>query len=78
MRTAYDLFTSMGMSAFAERTTRELPATGENVRRRTADATDDPTARELLIVRLVREGLTNPEIETRLFLSPRTVEWHLR
>jgi ATP/maltotriose-dependent transcriptional regulator MalT len=75
---AHDLFSSMGMKAFAERAARELMATGENVRKRIYDTTPDLTAQETLIIRLVREGLTNPEIGTRLYLSPRTVEWHLR
>jgi DNA-binding NarL/FixJ family response regulator len=77
LRTAHDLFAEIGMEAFAERTRRELQATGETVRRREADARDDLTAQEAQIARLAREGLTNPEIGSQLFLSPRTVEWHL-
>src|SRR5207245_1317860 len=68
----------MEVSAFAERARRELLATGEKTRRRTAPADGSLTAQEAQIVRLVKEGLTNPEIGTRLFLSARTVEWHLR
>jgi DNA-binding NarL/FixJ family response regulator len=67
----------MGMEAFAERARGELLATGERVRKRTAETRDDLTAQERQIARLVRDGLSNPEISTRLFLSPRTVEWHL-
>ncbi|WP_240809861.1 AAA family ATPase [Actinomadura sp. WMMA1423] len=80
LRTAYDMFASIGMEAFAERAHRELLATGENVRKRTADVSsgEELTPQERQIALLVREGLTNPEIGTRLFISPRTVEWHLR
>jgi DNA-binding CsgD family transcriptional regulator len=78
LRTANDLFTAMGMEAFAERSAHELLAIGESVSRRNTGPPDELTAQEGLIVRLVREGLTNPEIGARLFLSPRTVEWHLR
>ncbi|UXY20380.1 AAA family ATPase [Streptomyces cynarae] len=78
LRRAGDLFTEMGMDAFAQRAERELLATGESIRSRTNSTANELTPQELLIVRLVREGLTNPEIGTRLFLSPRTVEWHLR
>ena len=78
LRTAYDQLTSIGMEAFAERARRELVATGEKVRRRVDQARDQLTAQEEQIARLARDGLTNPEIGARLFLSPRTVEWHLR
>ncbi|MET9315114.1 AAA family ATPase [Kribbella sp. NPDC003505] len=80
LRAAYDLFASIGMAAFAERARRELQATGETVRRRTngAATSDELTPQELQIALLVRDGLSNPEVGSRLFLSPRTVEWHLR
>ena len=68
----------MGVGGFAERARRELLATGENVRKRRAEATGDLTAQEAQIARLARDGLSNQEISTQLFLSPRTVEWHLR
>ena len=72
------MFTEMGMEAFAERARSELQATGERVRKRTVETRDDLTAQERQIARLARDGLSNPEIGARLFLSPRTVEWHLR
>jgi DNA-binding NarL/FixJ family response regulator len=65
------------MDAFAERARGELLATGEKVRARTVETRDDLTAQERLIAGLARDGMSNPEIGTRLFLSPRTVEWHL-
>jgi DNA-binding CsgD family transcriptional regulator len=78
LRLARHMFVEMEASAFAERARRELLATGEKIRRRTAPADGSLTAQEAQIARLVKEGLTNPEIGTRLFLSARTVEWHLR
>ncbi|HEX8856785.1 MAG TPA: AAA family ATPase [Thermoleophilaceae bacterium] len=78
LRTAHRMFARMGMGAFAERASRELQATGETVRKRRAETRDDLTAQEWQIARLARDGLSNPEIGARLFLSPRTVEWHLR
>ena len=69
---------TIGMEAFAERARGELLATGEKVRKRTVETRDDLTAQELQIAELAGEGLSNPEIGARLFLSPRTVEWHLR
>ena len=78
LRQADTMFTEMGMEAFAERTRRELQATGERPRKRTVDTRDDLTAHERRIAQLACEGLSNPEIGARLFLSPRTVEWHLR
>jgi DNA-binding CsgD family transcriptional regulator len=78
LRTAHDMLTSCGLSTFAERAWRELQATGETARKRTAEPTDELTAQEYQIARLAREGYSNPEIGTRLFISPRTVEWHLR
>ncbi|GIM96231.1 helix-turn-helix transcriptional regulator [Paractinoplanes toevensis] len=77
LRRAHDMFVTTGMEAFAGRAARELRATGENARRRSVETTSDLTPRELQIARLAREGLTNPEIATRLFMSPRTVEYHL-
>jgi DNA-binding NarL/FixJ family response regulator len=67
----------MGMGGFAERARRELVATGETVRKRTVDARDELTAQETQIARLAADGRTNPEIGAQLFISPRTVEWHL-
>lgn len=78
LRTAHHMFTDMGMEAFAERARRELLATGETIRKRRAETRDELTPQEWQIARLAREGLSNPEIGERLFLSPRTVEWHLR
>jgi DNA-binding NarL/FixJ family response regulator len=77
LRAAHDQFASIGMEAFAERARRELVATGEKVRKRSVETRDDLTAQERQIARLARDGLSNPEIGARLFLSPRTVEWHL-
>jgi DNA-binding CsgD family transcriptional regulator len=74
---AHDLFRSMGMEAFTQRAGSELVATGEK-RRRIAETKDHLTAQERQIAELARDGLTNPQIGARLFLSPRTVEWHLR
>ena len=67
----------MGMEGFAGRARHELSATGETVRKRTVETRDDLTAQERHIARLARDGLSNPEIGARLFLSSRTVEWHL-
>jgi DNA-binding CsgD family transcriptional regulator len=78
LRAAHDQFTSIGMDAFAERTRKELLATGERLRTQTVETRDDLTGQERQIARLAREGLSNPEIGARLFLSSRTVEWHLR
>ena len=77
LRIAHDQFTSMGMEGFAERARKELLATGEKARKRTVETRDELTAHERQIARLARDGLSNPEIGARLFLSPRTVEWHM-
>ena len=78
LRAAHGMLAGMGMEAFAERARRELLATGEKVRKRTVETRDDLTAQERQIAEFARDGLSNPEIGARLFLSPRTVEWHLR
>jgi DNA-binding CsgD family transcriptional regulator len=78
LRIAHDMFARMGMDAFAERARRELLATGENVRKRRAESRDELTAQEMQIAELARDGQSNPEIAAQLFLSSRTVEWHLR
>jgi DNA-binding CsgD family transcriptional regulator len=77
LREAYEMFATMGAEAFAERSRRELVATGETVRKRVDETRGDLTPQEAQIARLAREGRTNPEIGALLFLSPRTVEWHL-
>jgi DNA-binding CsgD family transcriptional regulator len=77
LRKAYEMFSAMGAEAFAERARRELVATGETVRKRAAEARTALTAQEAYIVRLARDGRTNREIGAQLFLSARTVEWHL-
>jgi DNA-binding CsgD family transcriptional regulator len=77
LRLARDSFTLMGAEAFAARAGRELLATGETARKRTDSTHDALTAQETQIARLARDGLSNPEIGARLFISPRTVEYHL-
>jgi DNA-binding CsgD family transcriptional regulator len=78
LRTATDIFDAIGMEAFAERARSELLATGETARKRTAGTRDQLTPQEAQIARLARAGMSNPEIAAQLFLSARTVEWHLR
>ena len=78
LHAAYNLFTAIGAEAFAERARRELLATGEKVRKREVDTSSQLTPQEQHIVRLARDGRTNREIAAELFISTRTVEWHLR
>ena len=78
LRAAHDILDAIGMEAFAERARRELLATGETVRRRAAAASVELTDQEERIARLAVDGRTNTEIGAQLFLSARTVEWHLR
>ncbi len=77
LRTAHDMLSTMGVAAFAERARRELALLGQKVLRRSVETTEELTTQEFHIARLARDGLSNAEIGTRLFLSPRTVEWHL-
>ena len=78
LRAAHGVFAAMGVEGFAERAQRELLATGETVRRRSVETFDELTPQEAEISRLAGAGYTNPEIARKLFLSERTVEWHLR
>ena len=78
LRVAYQMLTAMGAEGFAERARRELLATGETVHKRAAGTAGGLTAQEAQIARLAGDGLSNLEIGGRMFLSPRTVEWHLR
>jgi len=78
LRTAHEMLDVIGMRAFAERARRELVATGETVVMHNVKTLTMLTVQETSIARLARDGRTNPEIGTQLFLSPRTVEWHLR
>jgi DNA-binding CsgD family transcriptional regulator len=77
LRTAHDMFAAMGMEAFAGRARRELIATGEKVRKRSVETHSQLTPQEEQIARLARDGRTSPQIGAQLFLSARTVEWHL-
>ena len=77
LRAAHEMFSRMGAEAFAERARRELSATGETVRKRTVETLDELTAQEAQVARLAAQGHTNPEIGAQLFISPRTVEYHL-
>ena len=77
LRTAHAMLDAMGMAGFAERAGRELRVTGETVRTHRAETATTLTAQEAYIARLARDGRTNPEIGAQLFLSARTVEWHL-
>jgi DNA-binding CsgD family transcriptional regulator/tetratricopeptide (TPR) repeat protein len=78
LRAAHDRFILIGMEAFAERARRELVGAGERARKRSVETRDELTPQERQIAEFARDGLSNPEIGARLFLSPRTVEWHLR
>jgi DNA-binding CsgD family transcriptional regulator len=77
LRTAHGMLTAMGVEGFAERAARELLATGETARKRTVDTRGQLTAQEAQIAQLARHGLSNAEIGARLFISPRTVEYHM-
>jgi DNA-binding CsgD family transcriptional regulator len=78
LRHAHTLFTEFGMEAFAERARVELRATGEHARKRTVEARDELTPQEAQIARLAADGATNQEIAAQLFVSPSTVDYHLR
>ena len=77
LRTAHEMLDAMGISAFAEQASRELLATGETARKRTVEAAVELTAQEAQVARLARDGLSNPQIAARLFISARTVQYHL-
>ena len=77
LRVAHQMLEAMGLEAFAERARRELAATGETVRKRTVETRGELTAQEAQVAKLARDGLTNPEIGSRLFISARTVQYHL-
>jgi ATP/maltotriose-dependent transcriptional regulator MalT len=77
LRTAHDMLDAMGIGAFADRAWRELAATGETARKRVAETESELTAQEVQVARLARDGLSNPEIGARLFISARTVQYHL-
>ncbi len=77
LRTAYQMLNAMGIAGFAERARRELIATGETARKRTIETVNELTAQEVQIAGLARDGHSNTEISSQLFISPRTVEWHL-
>jgi DNA-binding CsgD family transcriptional regulator len=77
LRIAYETFADMGAEAFAERARRELAATGETVRKRNVETRVVLTPQEAQIARLARQGSTNSDIGSQLFISPRTVEYHL-
>jgi DNA-binding CsgD family transcriptional regulator len=77
LRVAHTMLSDMGMEAFAERARRELQATGETARKRMVGTLDELTPQEVQVARLAADGQTNPEIGAQLFLSPRTIEWHL-
>jgi DNA-binding CsgD family transcriptional regulator len=77
LRAALDMFTTMGADAFGRRAAQELAASGERVRRPAATTGTELTAQQTQIARLAQKGLSNPEIGAQLFVSPRTVEWHL-
>jgi DNA-binding CsgD family transcriptional regulator len=78
LNAAHEMFSAMGMEGFAERARHELLATGERVRKRRVETRDELTPQEEHIARMAGDGQSNAEISARLFLSPRTVEWHLR
>ena len=78
LRAAHEMFGGIGAEGFAERARGELAATGETARSRTDDARGVLTPQEAHIARLARDGLSNPEIGAQLFISPRTVQYHLR
>jgi DNA-binding CsgD family transcriptional regulator len=78
LRVAHDLFTEMGIEGFADRAGRELLATGATARARTVESSNQLTAQEAQVAQMARDHLSNPEIGARLFISPRTVEYHLR
>jgi DNA-binding CsgD family transcriptional regulator len=78
LRTALEMFTSMGTEGFADRTQRELSATGERARKRSVETRDDLTPQEAQIARMAGDGLSNAEIGARLFVSQSTVAYHLR
>jgi DNA-binding CsgD family transcriptional regulator len=78
LRTAHAMFVAMGTDGFAARAERELLATGETARKRTVETSSQLTAQEAQVARLARDGLSNAEIGARLFISPRTVQYHLR
>jgi DNA-binding CsgD family transcriptional regulator/tetratricopeptide (TPR) repeat protein len=78
LRAAYEQLSTIGMDAFADRASRELAATGETVRKRTVETTTELTPQEMQVARLAADGGSNAEIGAQLFISARTVEWHLR
>ncbi|MFY9777626.1 MAG: helix-turn-helix transcriptional regulator, partial [Trebonia sp.] len=77
LRTAHEMLDAMGITAFAARAGRELLATGETARKRNVETALELTAQEAQVARLARDGLSNPQIGARLFISARTVQYHL-